>query len=41
MKKVLRILLPLLLIALILGSIGWYLFVYDRGTGPAAAAHPG
>lgn len=30
MKKVTRILVPLLLIALIVVSIGWYLFVYDR-----------
>ena len=31
MKKVMRILIPILLAALIIGSIGWYLFVYDRG----------
>ena len=30
MKKFMRFLVPLLLIALIIGSIGWYLFVYDR-----------
>lgn len=30
MKKILRILVPVLMAVLILGSIGWYLFVYDR-----------
>lgn len=30
MKKLTRFLVPLLLIVLIIGSIGWYLFVYDR-----------
>lgn len=30
MKKLIRILVPVLLAAVILGSIGWYLFVYDR-----------
>lgn len=30
MKKVVRILLPILMAALVVGSIGWYLFVYDR-----------
>lgn len=30
MKKIMRILLSILLVALIVGSIGWYLFVYDR-----------
>lgn len=30
MKKLLRILVPLLLVALILTSVWWYLFVYDR-----------
>ena len=30
MKKVIRVLVPLLLAALIIASIGWYLFVYDR-----------
>ncbi len=30
MKKSIRILVPLLLAALIIASIGWYLFVYDR-----------
>ena len=30
MKKLIRILVPLLLAALIVASIGWYLFVYDR-----------
>ena len=30
MKKSLRIIVPLLLVALIVASIGWYLFVYDR-----------
>lgn len=30
MKKFMRFLVSLLLIALIVGSIGWYLFVYDR-----------
>jgi len=30
MKKFTRFLVPLLLIVLIIGSIGWYLFVYDR-----------
>ncbi|MDD5864140.1 MAG: leucine-rich repeat domain-containing protein [Firmicutes bacterium] len=30
MKKVIRILVPLLLAALIIASIGWYLFEYDR-----------
>lgn len=31
MKKVFRILVPALLAALVVVSIGWYLFVYDRG----------
>ena len=31
MKKIMRIVLPVLLLAIILGSIGWYLFSYDRG----------
>lgn len=31
MKKVVRILVPVLMAALVIGSIGWYLFVYDRG----------
>ena len=31
MKKLMRILLPILLVVLILSSIGWYLFSYDRG----------
>lgn len=30
MKKALRVIVPLLLFALIVASIGWYLFVYDR-----------
>lgn len=30
MKKLIHILVPILLILLILGSIAWYLFVYDR-----------
>ena len=30
MKKIMRIVLSILLAALIIGSIGWYLFVYDR-----------
>lgn len=30
MKKSLRFLVPLLLVVLIIASIGWYLFVYDR-----------
>lgn len=30
MNKLTRFLVPLLLIVLIIGSIGWYLFVYDR-----------
>ena len=30
MKKIIRFLVPLLLIAAIIASIGWYLFVYDR-----------
>ena len=30
MKKLTRFLIPFLLIVLIIGSIGWYLFVYDR-----------
>ncbi len=30
MKKTFRILVPLLLIVVIIASIGWYLFVYDR-----------
>ncbi len=30
MKKFMRFLVPVLLLAMILGSIGWYLFVYDR-----------
>lgn len=30
MKKFFRTLVTLLLIALIVASIGWYLFVYDR-----------
>jgi len=30
MKKLTRFLVPLLLVVLIIGSIGWYLFVYDR-----------
>ncbi len=30
MKKSIRIIVPLLLAALIIASIGWYLFVYDR-----------
>lgn len=30
MKKAIKILVPLLLVALILVSIGWYLFIYDR-----------
>lgn len=30
MKKIFRFLIPLLLIIAIIGSIGWYLFVYDR-----------
>ena len=31
MKKLMRVILTILLIGLIIGSIGWYLFVYDRG----------
>ena len=31
MKKFMRVVLAALLVALIFGSIGWYLFVYDRG----------
>lgn len=31
MKKAMRTLIPILLAALIIASIGWYLFVYDRG----------
>ena len=30
MKKVMQVILAVLLIAIIVGSIGWYLFVYDR-----------
>ena len=30
MKKILKVIVPLLLVALIIASIGWYLFVYDR-----------
>lgn len=30
MKKLVRILVPILLTVLVIGSIGWYLFVYDR-----------
>lgn len=30
MKKALKIIIPLLMIAVIIASIGWYLFVYDR-----------
>ena len=30
MKKAMRIIVPILLAALIIGSIGWYLFSYDR-----------
>lgn len=30
MKKLIRILVPVLLAALVIASIGWYLFVYDR-----------
>ena len=30
MKKLIRFLVPLLLICVVLFSIGWYLFVYDR-----------
>ena len=30
MKKLMRVILAILLIGLIVGSIGWYLFVYDR-----------
>lgn len=30
MKKALKVIVPLLLFALIVASIGWYLFVYDR-----------
>lgn len=30
MKKIIRILVPILLGALVVSSIGWYLFVYDR-----------
>ena len=30
MKKIVKILVPLLLATLIIASIGWYLFVYDR-----------
>ena len=31
MKKFIRVLVPLLLAVLIIASIGWYLFTYDRG----------
>lgn len=30
MKKLMRVILTILMIGLIIGSIGWYLFVYDR-----------
>lgn len=30
MKRIFRFIVPLLLVALIISSIGWYLFVYDR-----------
>ena len=30
MKKFMRFLVPLLMILVIIASIGWYLFVYDR-----------
>ena len=30
MKKLIRILVPVLLFAVIVASLGWYLFVYDR-----------
>ena len=30
MKKVIRIIIPIVMIVLILASIGWYLFIYDR-----------
>ena len=32
MKKTIKWLFPLLLIALLIGSAGWYMFVYDRST---------
>ena len=31
MKKFIRVLVPLLLAVLIIASVGWYLFTYDRG----------
>ena len=30
MKKLIHFLVPLLMIVLVIASIGWYLFVYDR-----------
>ena len=30
MKKLIHFLVPLLLVILVVASIGWYLFVYDR-----------
>ena len=30
MKKLIHFLVPLLLVILVIASIGWYLFVYDR-----------
>lgn len=32
MKKVMKWVIPLLLVALLIGSAGWYMFVYDRAT---------
>ena len=32
MKKVMKWIIPLLLVALLIGSAGWYMFVYDRAT---------
>lgn len=41
MKKFIRVLVPLLLAVLIIASIGWYLFTYDRGVHPGFPADPG
>ena len=32
MKKVMKWIIPILLVCLLVGSVGWYMFVYDRAT---------
>jgi len=32
MKRIMKWVFPLLLVALLIGSAGWYMFVYDRST---------